>query len=71
MSLRSQYVIGLYRDVNPIKNRCRPKIACPLGKVHRNKKSFSEATDNKESYNIIKDLPCQGEAKDALNFGVN
>ena len=31
MSLQSQYVIGLYRDVNPAKNRCRPNMACPLG----------------------------------------
>ena len=31
MSLRSRYVIGLYRDVNPTKNRCRPNIVCPLG----------------------------------------
>ena len=32
MSLRSQYVIGLYRDINPTKSRCRPNIACPLGR---------------------------------------
>ena len=34
MSLRSQYVIGLYRDVNPTKNRCRLNIACPLGRKY-------------------------------------
>ena len=32
MSPQSQYVIGLYRDVNPTKNRCRYDIGCPLGK---------------------------------------
>ena len=31
MSPQSQYVIGLYRDVNPTKNRCRHNIGCPLG----------------------------------------
>ena len=31
MSLQSQYVIDLYRDVNPTKNRCRHDIAYPLG----------------------------------------
>ena len=31
MSPQSQYVIGLYRDVNPTKNRCRHNIRCPLG----------------------------------------
>ena len=30
MSLESQYVIGLYRDVNPTKKRCRHNIGCPL-----------------------------------------
>ena len=28
---QSQYVIGLYRDVNPTKNRCRNNISCPVG----------------------------------------
>ena len=28
MSLQSQYVIGLYRDESPTKNRCRYDIAC-------------------------------------------
>ena len=31
MSLQSQYVIGLYCDVNPTKSRCRHNIVCPLG----------------------------------------
>ena len=31
MSLQSHYVIGLHRDENPTKNRCRHNIACPLG----------------------------------------
>ena len=31
MSLQSEYVIGLYRDVNPTKNRCHHNIAYPLG----------------------------------------
>ena len=31
MSLQCQYVIGLYRDVYPTKNRCRYNIGCPLG----------------------------------------
>ena len=31
MSVQSQYVIGLYCDGNPTKNRCRHNIACPLG----------------------------------------
>ena len=30
MSLQSQYVIGLYRHVNPTKNRCRHNFACPV-----------------------------------------
>ena len=30
MSLQSQYVIAIYRDVNPTENRCRHDIACPL-----------------------------------------
>ena len=29
---QSQYVIGLYRDVNPTKNWCRPNVGCPMGK---------------------------------------
>ena len=31
ISLQFQYVIGLHCDKNPTKNRCRHKIACPLG----------------------------------------
>ena len=31
MSSQSQYVIRLYRDVNPTKNRCRQNIGCPMG----------------------------------------
>ena len=31
MQPQTQYVIGLYRDVNPTKNRCRHNIGCPLG----------------------------------------
>ena len=31
MSPQSQYAIGLYRNVNPTKNRCRHNIGCPLG----------------------------------------
>ena len=38
MSPQSQYVIGLYRDVNPTKNQCRHNIGCPLGiEVNRNR----------------------------------
>ena len=33
LSLQCQYVIGLYRDENPTKNRCRHNIACPLGRL--------------------------------------
>ena len=33
MSAQSQYVIGLYHDVNPTKNRCRHNIGCPLGVI--------------------------------------
>ena len=33
MSLQSQYVIGLYRHVNPTKKRCRHNTACPLGRL--------------------------------------
>ena len=36
MSLQSQYVIGLYRDVNPAKNRCRHNIACLFFKSKSN-----------------------------------
>ena len=31
MSLQSQYVVGLNRDQNPTKNRCRHNIKCLLG----------------------------------------
>ena len=31
MPPQSQYVIGLYRDVTPTKNRCRHNIGCPMG----------------------------------------
>ena len=30
-SPQSQYVIGLYRELNPTKNRCRHNIRCPQG----------------------------------------
>ena len=30
MSLQSQYLVGLDRDVNPTINQCRHNIACPL-----------------------------------------
>ena len=33
MSLQCQYVVDLHRDENPVKNRCRHNIACPLGCV--------------------------------------
>ena len=46
MSPRSQYVIGLYRDVNPTKNRCRPNIACLLGKDLR--KTFLKERQKKK-----------------------
>ena len=31
MPLQSQYVLGLYQDVNPTKNRCHHNIGFPLG----------------------------------------
>ena len=31
MSLQCQYVVGLHRDGNSIKNRYHQNIACPLG----------------------------------------
>ena len=34
MSLQSQNVIGLYRGVNPTKNRCRQNVACPLDQYY-------------------------------------
>ena len=46
MSPRSQYVIGLYRDVNPTKSRCRPNIACLLGKDLR--KTFLKERQKKK-----------------------
>ena len=36
MSLQCQYVVGLHRDENPTKYRCRHNIAFPL-KLHANR----------------------------------
>ena len=48
MSPQSQYVIGLYRDVNPTKNRCRYNIACPLGYgKNANEKCFCYSNESK------------------------
>ena len=33
MSLQSQYVIGLHRDKNPTKNRCRHNVGCSLDRL--------------------------------------
>ena len=38
MSLQSQHVIVLYRDIYPIKNRCHHNIACTLGPPALNSK---------------------------------
>ena len=35
MSLQCQYVVGLHRDENPTKKRCRHNISCQLGKKAR------------------------------------
>ena len=40
MSLQSQYVIGLYHDVNPTKNRFRHNIACLLRNYFSNLKKY-------------------------------
>ena len=34
-SLQFQYMIGLYRDVNPTKKRCHHNIGCPLGSLKK------------------------------------
>ena len=46
MSIQSQYLIGLHRDENPTKNRCRHNIACPLGN------EFAENTEIPEKLNF-------------------
>ena len=35
MSLQCRYEVGLHRDENPTKNRCRHNIACSLGTLYR------------------------------------